>query len=385
MLGGLLDPRVQAHPTPTAELAAMKQQPRLFGVGIAFDIVQDHSQIVSGLEPGLSAQRSGLIEEGDEIVKVDGTVVEKAPMMLLRERILGPQGSHVTLMFRRVSCSNTFVFEVELMRGAADYIALSALAKKKDRSIAKLSSRIAQLESSVESVRQEAQRASVQASASEAALAAARSDHKDEVALLQQRIAALAQREQERAVQSGAAKDLLARAAALEQDLEHERAARAKAEAAARASLDEAARTLQRAQSESAAALQAAELRESAALDAQRCAEVAAAEQRARAEEVRAAAARAEADAGATRARAEAAEAGLRAETARAEQETARAEQHAGELKALEGRIASEVAARERAVRAPGPAPARDRERPAAVQRGDKRRFATARSAPMRP
>lgn len=69
-----------------------RPQQRVFGVGLAFEAAPDQvSLVVVGLEKGLSAQRSGLIEVGDEIVKVDGVVVEKAPMSLLRERVLGPQ------------------------------------------------------------------------------------------------------------------------------------------------------------------------------------------------------------------------------------------------------------------------------------------------------
>lgn len=60
------------------------------------------------------------------------------------------QGSYVTLTFRRVSACNAFIFEVEMMRGAGDYLALSALVKKKERSLVSLAARSSQLEASVE-------------------------------------------------------------------------------------------------------------------------------------------------------------------------------------------------------------------------------------------
>ncbi|KAJ1496501.1 hypothetical protein T484DRAFT_1759854, partial [Baffinella frigidus] len=139
-----------------------RPQQRVFGVGLAFEAAPDQvSLVVVGLEKGLSAQRSGLIEVGDEIVKVDGVVVEKAPMSLLRERVLGPQGSYVTLTFRRVSACNAFIFEVEMMRGAGDYLALSALVKKKERSLVSLAARSSQLEASEAAAKQKVQHTQV--------------------------------------------------------------------------------------------------------------------------------------------------------------------------------------------------------------------------------
>ena len=90
LFGTFLDPS-KGHVAPNAG-GGRPQQTRGFGVGLAFEFAPDQiSLVVAGLEPGLSAKKSGLIEEGDEIVKVDGVVVEKAPMSLLRERVLGPQ------------------------------------------------------------------------------------------------------------------------------------------------------------------------------------------------------------------------------------------------------------------------------------------------------
>jgi len=55
----------------------------------------------------------------------------------------------VTLTFRRVSASNVFFFEVEMMRGAGDFLALSAQLKQKERSLVSLAARASQLETSV--------------------------------------------------------------------------------------------------------------------------------------------------------------------------------------------------------------------------------------------
>ena len=90
LFGTFPDPS-KGHVAPSTG-GSRPHQTRGFGVGLAFEFAPDQvSLIVAGLEPGLSAKKSGLIEEGDEIVKVDGVVVEKAPMSLLRERVLGPQ------------------------------------------------------------------------------------------------------------------------------------------------------------------------------------------------------------------------------------------------------------------------------------------------------
>jgi hypothetical protein len=58
----------------------------------------------------------------DECVRVDGAQVERRSTAVLRELVLGRQGTYVTLAFRRNTEMGPYVFEVELMRGAAEFI-----------------------------------------------------------------------------------------------------------------------------------------------------------------------------------------------------------------------------------------------------------------------
>lgn len=44
---------------------------------------------VSELEPGSSAAISGVVEEGDELLKVNNGIVEKLPLAMLKDKIMG--------------------------------------------------------------------------------------------------------------------------------------------------------------------------------------------------------------------------------------------------------------------------------------------------------
>lgn len=70
---------------------------------------------------GGSADRSAVIRVGDVVVRVDHENVEGQPLSTLRTRILGAQGSYVTLGFRRRDGLDTTFYDVPLMRGSPEY------------------------------------------------------------------------------------------------------------------------------------------------------------------------------------------------------------------------------------------------------------------------
>lgn len=56
---------------------------------------------------------------------MDGEIVEKRHIGMLKDRILGQQGQSVTLTFRRDSVFPNLVYEVELMRGGKRWLDLT--------------------------------------------------------------------------------------------------------------------------------------------------------------------------------------------------------------------------------------------------------------------
>jgi hypothetical protein len=87
------------------------------GVGIYFqesgsDIVVNH------LIRGGSAERSGKVQAGDIIISIDDKDVRNKGVGEMRNFIVGPEGSTVTLGFMRDGGS----FTVALLRGSPEYI-----------------------------------------------------------------------------------------------------------------------------------------------------------------------------------------------------------------------------------------------------------------------
>jgi hypothetical protein len=94
----------------------------LAGVGIFFQQDSENNEVfVKTIVKGGSADRSGVLRVGDVVVKVDQDNVESQPLSTLRSRILGNQGSYVTLGFRRRDGAETTFFDVPLMRGSPEY------------------------------------------------------------------------------------------------------------------------------------------------------------------------------------------------------------------------------------------------------------------------
>ena len=97
------------------------------GVGLSFEKGDDGALIVSAVECGGPAARSGVCVEGDELLKVDGTVVEREPVAEATMRIVGRAGTTLSLTLRRVRQGHSaMVYEVELVRGDAEFMDLSA-------------------------------------------------------------------------------------------------------------------------------------------------------------------------------------------------------------------------------------------------------------------
>mmetsp|Transcript_9121 Transcript_9121/g.17709 ORF Transcript_9121/g.17709 Transcript_9121/m.17709 type:complete len:400 (-) Transcript_9121:47-1246(-) len=92
------------------------------GVGIFFQQEPQTGKVyVANIVPGGSADRSGVIRVNDVIVKVDDEDVQGQPLSTLRTLILGKQGSYVVLAFRRVTGTELYYFDVELVRGSPEY------------------------------------------------------------------------------------------------------------------------------------------------------------------------------------------------------------------------------------------------------------------------
>jgi hypothetical protein len=91
-------------------------------VGIFFQQEPNTGKVyVANIVPGGSADRSGVIRVNDVIVKVDDEDVQGQPLSTLRNLILGRQGSYVVLAFRRMTGTELYYFDVELLRGTPEY------------------------------------------------------------------------------------------------------------------------------------------------------------------------------------------------------------------------------------------------------------------------
>ena len=128
----------QPPPAPPARMTsiAARVHPRdgQHGVGLSFEVGEDGALIVAEIECGGPAARSGVCVEGDELLKVDGTVVEREPIAEATMRIVGRAGTTLSLTLRRVRQGHSarasgpfaMVYEVELVRGDAEFMDLTA-------------------------------------------------------------------------------------------------------------------------------------------------------------------------------------------------------------------------------------------------------------------
>lgn len=95
-------------------------QPRRAGVGLVLEARGRGPSFVAELAPGGSADRSGRLRVGDQLLRVDGQIIQGLTPADLSQIISGPEGTSVRLTFRRIT-SNFFAenednFEVTLVR-----------------------------------------------------------------------------------------------------------------------------------------------------------------------------------------------------------------------------------------------------------------------------
>lgn len=134
---------------------------RCIGVGIFFQQEPNTGKVyVANIVPGGSADRSGVIRVNDVIVKVDDEDVQGQPLSALRNLILGRQGSYVVLAFRRMTGTELYYFDVELLRGTPEYFEslkkTQAIADEKE----KLITQVRQQEQEIQHLKQTSLRTS---------------------------------------------------------------------------------------------------------------------------------------------------------------------------------------------------------------------------------
>jgi len=146
--------------------------PDVSGVGIFFQERDQGSSsaFVHQIVPRSSADRCGMILMGDELLAAGEvgqkpTNIEGKGLGVLREKILGPQGSFVVLHFRRKNKGD--VYEIELMRGSPEYIEMMNVSTGlKDRQQNDMI-RIQELENQVSNLKQQVQAYAAQAYAAD--------------------------------------------------------------------------------------------------------------------------------------------------------------------------------------------------------------------------
>ena len=105
-----------------SDVSGMVAAPSLAGVGIFFQQDSETNEVfVKTIVKGGAADRSGVLRVGDVVVRVDHDNVEGQPLSTLRSRILGGQGTYVTLGFRRREGMEVTYYDVPLMRGSPEY------------------------------------------------------------------------------------------------------------------------------------------------------------------------------------------------------------------------------------------------------------------------
>jgi chromosome segregation ATPase len=136
----------------------MSSGPEMAGVGIFFQQEPTSGRVyVANIVEKGSADRSGVIRVNDVIVKVDDEDVQGQPLSTLRNLILGKQGSYVVLAFRRMTGTELYYFDVELVRGTPEYFE----SLKKSQAVAdekeKLLMQVRQQEQDIRALKQQSQ------------------------------------------------------------------------------------------------------------------------------------------------------------------------------------------------------------------------------------
>jgi hypothetical protein len=136
----------------------MSSGPEMAGVGIFFQQEPTSGRVyVANIVENGSAARSGVIRVNDVIVKVDDEDVQGQPLSTLRNLILGKQGTYVVLAFRRMTGTELYYFDVELVRGTPEYFE----SLKKSQAVAdekeKLLLQVRKQEQDIRALRQQSQ------------------------------------------------------------------------------------------------------------------------------------------------------------------------------------------------------------------------------------
>ena len=94
--GSPADSPVKDDAGPSANLA-----PQLAGIGIVFQLAPDGGLYIKSMSEGGAAQHSGILEQGDCLMLVDGVKVFGKPSDYVSSKIMGPVGTPVATKFRR--------------------------------------------------------------------------------------------------------------------------------------------------------------------------------------------------------------------------------------------------------------------------------------------
>ena len=121
------------------------------GVGLQFEVADQGCLLIARMEGGGPAARSGVCMIGDELLKVDGAVVERASLDAVQERLGGRAGSTVSLTLRRARQNlPPMVYEVELVRGDAEFMEAQARNKVLSREHATMASQVEELQAQLQ-------------------------------------------------------------------------------------------------------------------------------------------------------------------------------------------------------------------------------------------
>ena len=122
------------------------------GVGVDLTAESDGGCVlIAGMEVGGPASRSGVCMVGDELLKVDGKVVEKAPVRAIQDAICGRAGTALSLTLRRTRQGTApMLYEVELVRGDAEFMEVQARNKVLLRENTVLSAQVDQLQNQLQ-------------------------------------------------------------------------------------------------------------------------------------------------------------------------------------------------------------------------------------------
>jgi hypothetical protein len=160
-------------PHPNVKMpSASPPGPDVSGVGIFFQVPENDqgTAYVQHIVPRSSADRCGMIQLGDELLAA-GEVgqkphnIENKGLLVLREKILGKQGSFVVLHFRRKRSGE--IYDIELMRGSPEYIEMMNVSTDlKERQQTDMM-RIHELENQVANLQQQVQAYAAQVQVSE--------------------------------------------------------------------------------------------------------------------------------------------------------------------------------------------------------------------------